>query len=115
MSETKPEEKPKIKSDTYNLWAEYVKKEYGDAIPAREIAEHATREAMARQVGATQHYKKMGIQPWEAMEAWLSPDEFRGFLVGNSIKYLARAGKKGDYKEDIQKAHHYLEKLLEML
>jgi len=64
---------------------------------------------------AGDHYEKMPIQPWVAMEAWLSPEEFRGYLLGNSLKYLARAGKKGPYKEDIQKAHHYLEKLLEIL
>jgi hypothetical protein len=64
---------------------------------------------------AGDHYEKMPIQPWAAMEAWLSPEEFRGYLIGNSLKYLARAGKKGPYKEDIQKAHHYLEKLLEIL
>jgi hypothetical protein len=72
-------------------------------------------KANDRQVGETQHYKKLSIQPWDAMEEWLSPDEFRGFLIGNSLKYLARAGKKGPYREDIQKAHHYLEKLLEVL
>jgi len=72
-------------------------------------------KANDRQVGETQHYKKLSIQPWDAMEEWLSPDEFRGYLIGNSLKYLARAGKKGSYREDIQKAHHYLEKLLEVL
>jgi hypothetical protein len=46
------------------------------------------------QVGGD-HYQNMGLQPWDAMEAWLTPEEFRGFLRGSAIKYLARAGKKG--------------------
>ena len=70
--------------------------------------------AIDRQVGAD-HYKQLSIEPWDAMQSWLSPEEFKGFLRANSIKYLARAGKKGDYKEDVAKAHHYLEKLLELL
>jgi len=44
------------------------------------------------------------------MQAWMTPEEFRGFLKGNVIKYLART--KGP--NDIQKAHHYMEKLLEV-
>lgn len=63
----------------------------------------------------SEHYQKLDIQPWDAMEAWLSPEEFRGYLVGNCVKYVARAGKKGPYKDDIQKAAHYLQKLLETL
>lgn len=70
--------------------------------------------ANTRQV-AGDHYKSKAIQPWDAMEAWLTPEQFRGFLLGTSVKYLARAGDKGDFKEDIEKAHHYLEKLLETL
>lgn len=71
-------------------------------------------KANTRQV-AGDHYKSKLIQPWDAMEAWLTPEQFRGFLLGTSVKYLARAGDKGDFKEDIEKAHHYLEKLLETL
>lgn len=64
------------------------------------------------QVGGA-HYK-MQIQPWDAMQAWMSPDEFRGFLIGNAIKYLARAGKKGVRLEDLKKASHYIQKSIEI-
>ena len=67
-----------------------------------------------RQVGGA-HYKSMGVQPWDAMESWLSLEEFQGFLKGNAIKYLARAGKKAGLLSDVQKAQHYLEKLIEVL
>ena len=66
-----------------------------------------------RQVDGS-HYSKLSIQPWDAMEAWLSHDEFCGFLRGNAIKYLARAGHKGDALTDIEKARHYLDKLIEV-
>lgn len=60
------------------------------------------------------HYINMGVQPWKAMESWMSPEAFAGFLRGNAIKYLARADKKGGL-EDIKKARHYVQKLVEVL
>ncbi len=67
--------------------------------------------ANEKQVGGT-HYKDMPLQPWDVMEAVLTPEEFRGFLKGNIIKYALRQGKKDS--DDAGKAKHYLEKLKEM-
>jgi len=64
------------------------------------------------QVGGA-HYTSKLIQPWEAMEAWMSEEQFKGFLKGNVIKYLARCDDKGG-KIDLEKARHYLDKLIEM-
>lgn len=72
------------------------------------------KQANGRQVGG-EHYRSKMIQPWDAMEAWLTPAEFVGFLRGNAIKYLARMGDKGSAIEDAQKAQHYLDKLIETL
>jgi len=102
---------PELAAEIEKLKAQTAGTGWGDA---NRVSEAVKRQANDRQVGNS-HYKNMDIQPWEAMEAWLTPEEFRGFLVGNSLKYLARAGKKGPYEEDIRKAHHYLEKLLEVL
>lgn len=70
----------------------------------------------SKQVGGD-HYSKLGVQPWDAMESWLSRDQFIGFLLGSAIAYLGRfnattQGKGG--RQDIEKAKHYLEKLLEV-
>jgi hypothetical protein len=65
------------------------------------------------QVGGD-HYKNMGVQPWKAMECWMTPEEFRGFLKGNAIKYLARSNTKGG-AEDVKKAGHYISKLTEVM
>lgn len=65
------------------------------------------------QVGGD-HYKNMGVQPWKAMESWMTPEEFCGFLKGNSIKYLARCNSKGGV-EDVKKARHYIDKLVEVM
>ena len=66
-----------------------------------------------RQVDGT-HYVALAIQPWEAMAAWMTPEEFRGYLLGNAIKYLARRKPGVPRRTDLQKAAHYLEKLIEL-
>jgi hypothetical protein len=63
------------------------------------------------QVGGT-HYTSKAIQPWAAMQAWMTREQFAGFLRGNAIKYLARCDDKGGV-EDLQKAQHYINKLIE--
>jgi hypothetical protein len=64
------------------------------------------------QVGGT-HYKDMAVQPWHVMESVLTPEEFRGFLKGNIIKYAMRQGRKGI--DDGAKCRHYQQKLKEIL
>lgn len=49
-----------------------------------------------------------GDNPYEAIkvvEAWAL-----GFCLGNVVKYISRAGKKGDALEDLKKARWYLER-----
>lgn len=64
------------------------------------------------QVGGT-HYTSKTVQPWAAMQAWMTHEEFAGFLRGNVIKYVARCNEKGGI-EDLKKARHYLDKLIEV-
>ena len=71
-----------------------------------------TSTAAQRQVGG-EHYHGKKIQPWDAMEAWMTKEEFIGYLKGNVIKYVAREQDKGG-RQDLMKAQHYLEKLLEV-
>lgn len=46
----------------------------------------------------------------KVIEAW-----GLNFNLGNAIKYISRAGKKGDIKEDLQKAAWYLNREIEKL
>lgn len=48
------------------------------------------------------------------MQAWMTREEFEGFLRGNVIKYIARYKDKDGLK-DVYKAKHYLERLVELL
>lgn len=69
-------------------------------------------KASDMQIGGN-HYTSKSVQPWAAMESWMTKEQFSGFLRGNSIKYLARCDDKGGI-EDLKKARHYLDKLIEI-
>lgn len=49
----------------------------------------------------------------KVLESWLSPEEYKGFLKGNAIKYLCRAGKKDEIVQELKKANWYINKLIE--
>jgi hypothetical protein len=60
----------------------------------------------ANNVDHPAHYG--GNTPYETIkviEAWAL-----GFHLGNAVKYIARAGKKGDRVEDLKKARWYLDR-----
>jgi hypothetical protein len=59
------------------------------------------------------HYAT-GIQPWDAMQDWMTVEEFQGFLRGNVIKYIARYPHKGGV-DDLRKARQYLDMLIEVM
>jgi hypothetical protein len=63
------------------------------------------KDANAVQVGGD-HYKTT-IQPWDYIIA-----NDIGYLEGNIIKYVSRYRKKGGL-DDLRKAQHYLQKLIE--
>lgn len=54
------------------------------------------------------HYTDGGIETIDYIRAKLTPEEFVGYCKGNALKYISRAGKKGNANEDIQKAIVYL-------
>lgn len=57
------------------------------------------------------HYVVGGIETIDFIQAKLTPDEFRGYLKGNILKYTSRAGHKGDVDTDIGKLVWYANKL----
>ena len=62
--------------------------------------------AYKKQIGGS-HYKNMKIQPSKFIN-----DNKLLFAEGNAIKYICRRSSKGK-EEDIKKAIHYLEMILE--
>lgn len=49
----------------------------------------------------------------KVLEAWLPPEQYKGFLRGNALKYLCRVGKKDNSVQELKKAGWYLNKLIE--
>lgn len=64
-----------------------------------------------QQADHPKHYNQGKVEFIEALQSALSQEEFRGFLRGNALQYLWRAGLKGDNLTDLQKARWYLDKL----
>ena len=56
------------------------------------------------------HYKQGDIECIDAIKAALTPEEFRGYLKGNIIKYTWRERMKGNI-ESLKKAAWYLRRL----
>ena len=61
----------------------------------------------SRQVGGD-HYKGKTVQPWDFIAA-----NGLGFFEGNVVKYVTRWKDKGGV-QDLHKARHYLDKLIEV-
>ena len=83
---------------------ETVRKAFLDRLNGKE----QPKPAIERQVGGS-HYKDKGssMQPWAIIDAW-----GLDFYGGNVLKYILRAKHKGGL-EDLQKARHYLDKMIE--
>jgi len=65
------------------------------------------RLANEEQVGGD-HYKTKAIQPWDYIVS-----NNLGYLEGCVVKYVSRYKEKGGM-QDLQKAAHYLQKLMEV-
>ena len=58
-----------------------------------------------------QHYTEGGLEVIDILQAKMTPEEFKGFLRGNVLKYIFRAHIK-NRTEDLRKAGWYLDRLL---
>jgi len=71
------------------------------------------REVFKDNVNHPAHYTEGGIECIEAIEAQLTPEEYRGYLKGNVAKYLWREKHKGGI-ESLKKAQWYLNRLVDL-
>lgn len=51
------------------------------------------------------HYRVGGVECIDVIEAW-----GLGYHLGNAVKYICRAGRKGDAAEDLRKARWYIDR-----
>lgn len=61
---------------------------------------------MSDTINKPAHYAEgRAIEPIAAIEDW-----GLGFCLGNAVKYISRAGRKGDAREDLLKAIWYIQR-----
>mgnify|MGYP003631292331 CR=1 FL=1 len=53
------------------------------------------------------HYDEGGISTKDILQAKLTPEQYKGFLLGNIIKYSTRANFKNSFEDDVRKAGVY--------
>ena len=70
---------------------------------AREVVEKTVEQRFH-----DEHYHDK-VQPLEIMQEIMTPEEFRGFLFGNIIKYSCRCGKKDEPQKEFAKLRRYRE------
>lgn len=87
-----------------------------DATPADWDALRDKHPALVKKyedfVNSPPHYNYGKIECIEAIEESMTPEAFKGYLKGNTIKYLWRYERKGKSVEDLKKAQWYLDKLI---
>jgi hypothetical protein len=64
-------------------------------------------------INSPAHYKVGNIETIDFIQAKLTPEEFKGYLKGNVLKYASRAGYKGNAVEDSGKLAWYANRLAE--
>ncbi len=79
---------------------------FGENIP-----DNSSKDA----VNSPAHYNNGNVECIDAIQAMLTPDEFVGYLRGNSLKYRWRFRYKKKPIEDLRKACWYEERLLRFL
>ena len=62
-------------------------------------------------VNKPQHYRQGGLETIQILKAKMTKEQFKGFLIGNILKYVTRAPYKNGI-EDYEKARYYLNALI---
>ena len=86
---------------------------YKNIMEKIEKAERIGKEVYGKvdMVNDPPHYNGGSIECIDAIQAALTPIEFRGYCKGNNLKYTWRENYKGK-NQDLRKAAWYLDKLL---
>ena len=66
-------------------------------------------------VNSPSHYQLDGVEAIDIIKTILTPEEYRGYLKGNALKYIIREPYKGNPAQDVAKAEWYLSRYHGML
>lgn len=62
-------------------------------------------------VNSPPHYTAGGIETIDFIQAKLTPEQYKGYLLGNILKYSSRIGLKGQEAQDAGKLNWYTRRL----
>jgi len=99
----------------YPISFEEFEMRYLETVTTDNVMTHDDEvSAVADMVNHPSHYKQFSREVIDTMQGMSTPEEFKGHLKLNAIKYLSRyQGKNG--VEDLSKAVWYINKLKEVL
>jgi hypothetical protein len=105
-------------SGTAKEWDELMRERldvsrYAETLRDRRVPRFVDEAPKNDEVNRPEHYNTGKVECIEAIKASMSAEEFKGYLKGNTLKYLWRYNYKGKPKQDLQKAQWYLNKLIE--
>ena len=92
----------------YERYAEDAKMFYNEE--GLNKLKKAVEEFEGDEIFHPSHYNQGKFEVWDVIEDWNLD-----FFLGNVIKYIARAGHKGDALEDLKKAQNYLDEYIERI
>ena len=126
-----PEQKPSVPTENLKatttlyvkspLSAEEFEKQLKALLPQKLALEPLPKEDRAIKmpesskpdnVNHPKHYCKGGLECIQVIKAQLTPEQNKGYLYGNVLKYMWRWQDKNGL-EDLRKAEHYLKWLIE--
>lgn len=58
-------------------------------------------------VRGSSYYEVGGIEVISYIKAKLTPEQYKGYLLGNIMKYSGRCQYKGEYQKDVKKLAEY--------
>lgn len=99
----------------YPISFEEFEMRYLETVPTDNVMTHDDEvKSVSDMVNSPSHYKQFSREVIDTMQGMSTPEEFKGYLKLNAVKYLSRyQGKNGI--EDLDKAIWYVTKLREVL
>ena len=94
---------------------DYARHDTGQTIIASETIRYDVEQLIEKYSGDTinhpNHYAHgRKYEPIDVIEDWQL-----GFHLGNTVKYIARAGRKDDMVQDLEKARWYLDRKIQSI
>lgn len=81
----------------------------------RPIREDYPCEVVRSSAAPRNHYYRVGgIEVIDYIKAKLTPEQYKGYLLGNIYKYSGRCQYKGEYQKDVKKLAEYIKWLKEL-